>query len=257
VKRWGLVVVAVLVSILVGCPTTKPTIANPPEPSTGASAGAGSSASAGAGAGAGAEASTDAGAPVVAEKKLDVHVVPLGDVSADAVADAADALRTHAPLDVVIEARQPLPDSAKTAEKNRYSADRLLDFLAGLPISSSTGHGKVVGVTDLDIVTPKNGVKNWGILGLGAIDGRSCVFSTYRMKRAFEKGGGASDEVVHERLWKVALHELGHTLGLEHCPVKGCIMEDAEGTVKTVDGESALCPACAKKMAESIEKSVL
>jgi len=187
-----------------------------------------------------------------------VHVFPLGDVSTDTVNAAAEALRAHAPLDVYVEKPVSIPTLAKTAEKNRFSADRLLEYLDGLPLTSragvSTNKAKVVGVTQHDIVTPKNGVPNWGILGLGSLDGKSCVFSTYRMKRAFEKGGGASEELVRERLWKVALHELGHTLGLDHCPNAGCIMEDAKGTVKTVDGESALCERCTRLMKEAVDR---
>jgi archaemetzincin len=58
---------------------------------------------------------------------------------------------------------------------------------------------------------------------------------------------------VRERLWKISLHELGHTLGLEHCPTKGCIMEDGHGTVKTTDAETELCAPCAAKFKASVE----
>ena len=85
-----------------------------------------------------------------------------------------------------------------------------------------------------------------------SIDGKSCVVSTYRLERKFEKGGGASPALVRERLWKTTLHELGHTLGLEHCPIVGCIMEDAHGTVKTVDIEKALCPDSKKRFFDAI-----
>jgi archaemetzincin len=44
------------------------------------------------------------------------------------------------------------------------------------------------------------------------------------------------------------MHEIGHTLGLPHCPVKGCLMEDAEGAVATTDGEHDLCPACRARL---------
>ena len=53
------------------------------------------------------------------------------------------------------------------------------------------------------------------------------------------------------RLVKVLNHELGHVLGLEHEPTRGCIMEDAAGTVRTVDGENGLlCDKCRQALEE-------
>ena len=186
--------------------------------------------------------------------KLALHLVPIGDVTDDAVKETATALTDHAPVVVTIEKRGALPKEAESSEKGRYRAEKLLDWLAKRDLAKG---GKIMGVTDIDIVTEKNGILNWGVLGLGAIDGRMAVISTYRMKRKWEKGGGASETLVRSRLWKISLHELGHTLGLPHCPNKGCIMEDAQGTVKTVDDETALCADCSKRFSDAVDALVL
>ena len=175
------------------------------------------------------------------EPRVTVHIVPLGDVPQADLDVAAKGIRDQAPFGIVFEPRAELPKHTQTAEKGRYSADALLLYLK--TIKTKDGD-KVLGVLALDIVTPKNNVPNWGVLGLGDIDGRACVLSTYRMRRKWEPGGGAPEALVRERLWKIAVHELGHTLGLPHCPNKGCLMQDAHGTVKTVDEEQALCAEC-------------
>jgi len=185
--------------------------------------------------------------------KLALHLVPIGDVTDDTVSETATALNDHAPVKVVVEKRGALPKEAESSEKGRYRAEKLLDWLAKRDIAKG---GKIMGVTDIDIVTEKNGILNWGVLGLGAIDGRVAVISTYRMKRKWEKGGGAPEPLVRARLWKISLHELGHTLGLPHCPNKGCIMEDAHGTVKTVDEETALCNDCSKRFSDAVDALV-
>jgi predicted Zn-dependent protease len=38
-------------------------------------------------------------------------------------------------------------------------------------------------------------------------------------------------------------HEIGHVLGAPHGGAKGCLMNDAQGTIRTVDAEHGLlCP---------------
>jgi len=88
-------------------------------------------------------------------------------------------------------------------------------------------------------------VTDWGIMGLATIDGRVSVMSMFRCRR-----GSRSPVHARERLGKVAVHEVGHTLGLEHCPTYGCLMEDAHGTNTTTDREYVLCPRCRQLLAK-------
>jgi archaemetzincin len=147
---------------------------------------------------------------------------------------------------VVVEARAPLAPATASSIEGRYRAEKILDWMETVAV----GEGKWMSLTDVDIVAKKGSNENWGVLGLGNVDGRCSVLSTFRMRRKWENGG-ASEDVVRDRLWKTAVHELGHTLGLPHCPHTGCIMEDAHGTVKTTDREVALCPDCARRFSEA------
>jgi archaemetzincin len=129
-----------------------------------------------------------------------------------------------------------LPAAAFYPARRRYRADRLLDFLDGrLP----AGGARILGLTGVDISTAKGPYADWGVLGLGRIGGASSVISEFRC-RMKSRGPGQA----RERLAKVAVHETGHTLGLEHCPTHGCLMEDADGKVATCDLEYDFCDRC-------------
>ena len=129
-----------------------------------------------------------------------------------------------------------LPTAAYYKPRNRYRALGLLTDL-----SVYRGYDKIIGITTKDISTTSNGVYDWGIMGLAYRLGKACVISTFRIKTP-------NQTLFKDRFIKVALHELGHTMGLPHCTFsRTCFMEAAEGTVKSVDRETRfLCSNCKK-----------
>jgi predicted Zn-dependent protease len=46
-----------------------------------------------------------------------------------------------------------------------------------------------------------------------------------------------------DRMVVLALHELGHTYSLTHCPDNSCLMKDAEGKMNLDDGQT-YCQSC-------------
>jgi archaemetzincin len=130
-----------------------------------------------------------------------------------------------------------LPAAAYYLPRKRYRAELIIEALA------RQTPARILGVTALDISTTKDAHADWGILGLGTIGGRACVVSSFRCKMR-----APNPRAPAIRLAKIAVHEVGHTLGLQHCPNVGCLMEDANGSVLTCDRDTDLCPQCRDRL---------
>lgn len=121
------------------------------------------------------------------------------------------------------------PENAFYKERNRYRADSTIKFL-----NNRTKEGFVtIGLTSKDISVTKGKIKDFGVMGLGYRPGKACIASDFRLSK------GNSDE----QFYKIAVHELGHTQGLPHCPEKMCFMRDAEGKNPTNE-ETDFCKKC-------------
>lgn len=173
-------------------------------------------------------------------KKI-IYVQLLAPAPATGVVNAvADGLRAFYPVEVKVLPAVDMPKDAWHAPRKRWDADRLLPWLAArLPADGQ----KILGLTRDDIFThdAKRGL--WGVLGLGSLDGKSNVISSFRAQR------GVNAEGLRARIAKVAVHEVGHNFGLGHCEHdRRCLMADANGKVSTVDGENDLCKVCRKKL---------
>lgn len=122
-----------------------------------------------------------------------------------------------------------LPKTAYYPARNRFRADSLINYL-----NRKTPEGHItIGITTKDISTAKGNITDWGVMGLGFCPGNACIASTFRLTKGQKL----------EQLFKVAIHELGHTQGLPHCPVSTCFMRDAEGKNSTNE-EKEFCGSC-------------
>jgi archaemetzincin len=176
-----------------------------------------------------------------AKPREKVLLVPLGNGLASSDAQyIRQCLLAFYDFDIDVSEPKQLPNAAYYALRKRYRAEKLLDYLESL---APKNVNRVVGLTSVDISTTKGNVHDWGILGLATISGRACVLSSYRCRR-----GTKTEDELKIRFGKVAVHEVGHTLGLPHCPTFGCIMEDARGSVLTTDREYNLCEHCRNRL---------
>jgi archaemetzincin len=149
---------------------------------------------------------------------------------------------------VIILENQNLPKEAYTTVNTaRYRADSILHIL-----DRNTAMDKydyILALTEKDISCtkdkkPKTRYLDWGIFGLGQRPGQCCIVSTFRLGK-----NKVSEEKFRHRFINICLHEIGHNLGLPHCPSKGCIMQDANETIVTVDNEKTeLCTDCKRAL---------
>jgi archaemetzincin len=130
---------------------------------------------------------------------------------------------------VTINKNIPFPSNSLNSSGKRYRADSLIKYLS----KQASKNTLIIGLTNKDISTQKGEIKDWGVFGLGYCPGKSCIASNFRLK-----GKNRA-----EKLYKVAIHELGHTQGLPHCPIKTCLMRDAKGK-DVLDEEKEFCNKC-------------
>lgn len=180
--------------------------------------------------------------PTVALQPFDSFEEPLADVIADAIH------QTYG-LEVTILPARPLPtETFIHIRAPRHSADQLIQKLRD---EKPDNADYILGLTSADlsyvkrdengnVPHPESRYSDWGVFGLGFRSGVSAVMSTHRLRHP-------NDTVFAGRARKIALHELGHNLGLPHCEsdTENCVMQYTTHGVRTVDTMSAaLCQQC-------------
>ncbi len=159
-------------------------------------------------------------------------VTPVGPVDRGVLEDLISRLSRETPLDVVLGE----PVSVEMDGRHQVPAR---DLLERLPCKD----GEVVlGVTEVDLASPGR----LYVFGQAAVGHGLALVSLYRLLHAHH-GWSPSRELLNERSYKVALHEVGHALGLPHCGER-CVMRMVSSVYQLDNLPPGFCDQCLSKL---------
>jgi len=141
---------------------------------------------------------------------------------------------------VVISKEMPDPEYSYNKKRHQYLATDILDAL--IKETNLTKQGKVLGIVDHDLYVPDLNF----VFGLAHV--KSAVISLTRLRQDFY-GLPKNEGLFHQRVLTEAVHELGHTYGLEHCNNPHCVMFFSNSLADTDRKGSNFCKKCRGKLA--------
>ncbi|HOM72810.1 MAG TPA: archaemetzincin family Zn-dependent metalloprotease [Armatimonadota bacterium] len=169
-----------------------------------------------------------------------IYLVPIGDIDKVIIEDIApqdaeifstDYKKVDNPLDI--------PKDAYNKDREQYLARSFLETLKELPESKK---GLVIGIADVDIYTPELNF----LFGLAEMGSSVCVMSVTRLRPEFYGNNKPDHKVLIKRSVTESVHELGHVVGLAHCPNPACVMFFSNSRADTDYKGKHFCDECAQ-----------
>jgi len=134
----------------------------------------------------------------------------------------------------------PIPDigEAVNTARGQYHSTRILAILESQVNLSA--FKKILGITSVDLYNPSPKADGEGfVFGEARLGGRSGLVSTFRLNAE-----PPTSLVFNSRVEKEVVHELGHMIGLEHCPSLTCVMHKSENVNDTDAKSNGYCGSC-------------
>ena len=129
--------------------------------------------------------------------------------------------------------------------RNQHHSTMILEHLAARAPSRAV---KVIAVAQVDLFIPIL----THVYGEAQLGGTACVVSIFRLNEG-RSGMNISQKYI-ERIVKEAIHELGHTFNLRHCPEDTCIMHYCRNEEDVDRKSDELCRYCKIMLEDEIKR---
>jgi archaemetzincin len=142
-----------------------------------------------------------------------------------------------------------LPENAHDEARGQYDSDVILQKIKDYA-ENQARFDRILGIVDVDVFVPRMNF----VFGVAEHPGKTALVSLWRLKPEFY-GQSSKRGLLFERSAKEALHEMGHTLGLDHCANPFCVMHFSNAILETDVKKSLFCSQCSIKAEAAIEKT--
>jgi len=168
-----------------------------------------------------------------------VHVGSVAPRTVTAIGSAVERLLT---CEVVDEHQRLDPDFAFDPQRQQYWSTPILRRLEAM---LSEDADRILGVAEVDLFIP---ILTF-VFGEALLNRPPALISLHRLRPVFY-GLPEDPELTLERARREAVHELGHTFGLIHCPDYACVMH-ASRVADEIDLKGpGFCRECAATLPE-------
>lgn len=165
-----------------------------------------------------------------------IYLVPVGAVEEGLLEAIAKAVERTFNRPCGIGEKLVGPDYAYDRRRRQYRVGEILLRLRRLDMPQAH---RLLGLVDEDCYTPGLNF----VFGQAMAGGRDAVVALSRLRQDFY--GWPKDEALfQERAMKEAVHELGHTYDLGHCPDPRCVMHFSNSLADTDIKGATFCERC-------------
>lgn len=170
-----------------------------------------------------------------------IFIRPVGMDSCQDIEWLAESLSTIFGDKVIPVSSLTVIEDAYDLKRRQCLAEVILAKLAS-PVHQKSG-SRVLGVTGIDLYAP----------GLNFVFGQAdtklgiALISLCRLRQEFY-GLPTNEQLFRSRALKEAVHELGHTFGLGHCPDGRCVMHFSNSLADTDWKSASFCTGCQPRL---------
>jgi archaemetzincin len=172
-----------------------------------------------------------------------IVLAPIGAVPKDLLRWLANRLAEVLDADTAIGEQIALPEAGYDPKRDQFASGAMLNALRARVYPEAD---RLLGLADVDCYVPSLNF----VFGQAALRSGPAFVALPRLRPSFY-GLPEDPDLFRQRVLKEAVHELGHTWGLEHCKNPSCVMHFSNRLRDTDRKGAEYCPRCQRLLEQS------